>query len=119
MSVTYYIEKIKESERDIYLALVILLIGLLGFGLGRLSKLEERKTPVVIKNEANLDSSLILEDKKTVSSGQYVASKTGSSYYFPWCSGVKRIRESNKVWFSTKEDAILAGYAPAGNCKGL
>jgi hypothetical protein len=119
MSVTYYIEKIKESERDIYLALVILLVGLLGFGLGRLSKLEERKTPIMIRNEAIIDNNLISQDKKAVSSGQYVASKTGNSYYLPWCSGVKRIKEANKVWFNTKEEALAAGYAPAGNCKGL
>lgn len=51
--------------------------------------------------------------------GQYVASKSGSRYYLPWCSGASRIKEENKVWFASKEEAEAAGYTPALNCKGL
>lgn len=51
--------------------------------------------------------------------GKYVASKSGSAYHFPWCSGAKRIKEENKVYFNSKEEAEKAGYHPAGNCKGL
>ena len=51
--------------------------------------------------------------------GQYVASKSGSKYYLPWCGGAKLIKDENKVWFATKADAEAAGYAPASNCKGL
>jgi hypothetical protein len=51
--------------------------------------------------------------------GKYVASKSGSAYHFPWCSGAKRIKEENKIYFNTKEEAEKAGYHPAGNCKGL
>lgn len=51
--------------------------------------------------------------------GQYVASKTGKSYHLPWCSGAKLIKEDNKVWFSSKEEAEARGYAPAGNCPGI
>lgn len=51
--------------------------------------------------------------------GQYVASKNGERYYLPWCGGVSRIKEENKVWFSSKADAEAAGYTPAANCKGI
>lgn len=51
--------------------------------------------------------------------GQYVASKTGKSYHLPWCPGAKQIKEENKVWFSSKEDAEAKGYKPAGNCPGI
>lgn len=51
--------------------------------------------------------------------GQYVASKSGKAYYLPWCGGVSRIKEENKVWFETKEEAEAKGYAPAKNCKGI
>jgi len=53
------------------------------------------------------------------SGGQYVASKSGTKFYLPWCGGVKAIKEANKVWFATKAAAIAAGYAPAANCKGI
>jgi hypothetical protein len=51
--------------------------------------------------------------------GVYVASKSGTKYYLPSCSGAKRIKEENKVWFQTKEEAEKAGYGPASGCKGL
>lgn len=51
--------------------------------------------------------------------GQYVASKTGKSYHLPWCSGAKLIKEENKIWFNSKEEAEARGYAPAGNCPGI
>jgi hypothetical protein len=51
--------------------------------------------------------------------GSYVASKTGTKYYLPWCGTAKRIKEENKVWFATKAEAEAAGYAPASNCKGI
>lgn len=52
-------------------------------------------------------------------SGNYVASKSGTKYYLPWCGTVKRIKDENKVWFDSKEEAEAAGYQPAANCKGI
>ncbi|MSU56037.1 MAG: hypothetical protein EXS51_01885 [Candidatus Taylorbacteria bacterium] len=51
--------------------------------------------------------------------GQYVASKGGTKYYFPWCGSAARISEANKIWFNSVEEARKAGYTPASNCKGL
>lgn len=51
--------------------------------------------------------------------GTYVASKSGTKYYLPTCSGAKRIKEENRVWFDTKADAEAAGYGPATGCPGL
>lgn len=53
------------------------------------------------------------------SSGTYVASKNGTKFYLPSCGGSKRIKEENKIWFDTKDEAIAAGYGPAANCPGL
>ncbi len=51
--------------------------------------------------------------------GNYVASKKGIKYHLPWCPGAKQISSKNKIWFASKEEAQLAGYQPASNCKGL
>jgi len=51
--------------------------------------------------------------------GAYVASKNGTKYYLPSCSGAKRIKDENKVWFATAAAAAAAGYEPAANCGGL
>lgn len=52
-------------------------------------------------------------------SGGYVASKSGAVYHLPWCSGAKRIKEENRIYFASKEEAERAGYRPAANCKGI
>lgn len=49
-------------------------------------------------------------------SGAYVASKNGSKYYPVDCSGAKRIKDANKVWFETPAAAEGAGYALAQGC---
>lgn len=51
--------------------------------------------------------------------GTYVASKNGTKYYLASCSGAKRIKAENKVWFATVQDAEASGRTPASNCPGL
>ena len=117
MNIPLFLQKCKAVVKsDVYIVLVIVFIGFAGFGLGRLSILEENKTPVrVFYNEKDQIASVT----NTQTEGTLVASKSGSKYHYPWCSGAQRIKESNKVWFSSKEDAERAGYTPALNCKGL
>ncbi len=117
-----------RKVHDALLLLAITLLAGLAFGLGRLShaspaaevslcnaKTEARvPTPVAQVGAASLSATPLPQVQ-----GQYVGSKNGSVYHFPWCSGAKRIAEKNMVWFSTKEEAAAAGYRPASNCKGL
>jgi hypothetical protein len=58
-------------------------------------------------------------DALPMTKGTYVASKSGSKYYLPACSGAKRIKDENKIWFATKQEAESAGYEAATTCKGL
>ncbi len=48
-----------------------------------------------------------------------VASKASDSklYHHSWCSGAKRIKTSNQLWFATEAEAQKAGYTLAGNCQ--
>lgn len=46
--------------------------------------------------------------------GNFVASKNGKSYYLATCRN--NIKEENKIYFQTKEDADKAGFKPARNC---
>ncbi|MDP3726376.1 MAG: Ada metal-binding domain-containing protein [bacterium] len=123
-SIQNYIEKIKQGieNREFLIALLILLVGLGSFGLGRLSKIEETKEPVRIEYSTEINAK---EQSATVSLGAsatqklFVASKNGTKYHHPWCSGAERISQANKIWFNSKEEAEKAGYTPAANCKGL
>ena len=120
-------------RRDIFIVMVIILIGFAGFGLGRLSIIEKNKETVKIKFPEYLSATVLNSqdgDESGANSspaapmslsgeGLLVASRNGSKYHFPWCSGGKSISEKNKIWFGSIEDARKAGYTPAANCKGL
>lgn len=132
-----YYEKVKSyaeaNKGDLFTAALIFLIGLGSFGLGRLSVSWPEKTPIMItvhdvaatlggKLPADIATSaagLAAKAKATSVAGRYVTSKSGTSYHFPWCPGAQLIKESNKVWFQTKEAAEAKGYKPASNCPGL
>lgn len=46
-----------------------------------------------------------------------VASKNGTKYYYPTCSGVNRIKTENRVYFNDLEAAKREGYELAENCE--
>ena len=121
-------EKIKAfvlfREGDIHIlfvALMLILVGSSAFGLGRLSMVS--KESPVIEYSSQLASPSVTSEKGAIEeampSGAVVASKKGTKYHFPWCSGAKTIASENKVTFSSTEEARKAGYTPAANCKGL
>ena len=131
MSIIERLNKIKPF----ILSINIILVGTLGFGLGRWSKIEENKTPVLIENpvgeqvaptlsrgpDRSVGTSLATSTKNIPSqkTGTLVGSKNGTKYHYPWCSGAQRIKEENKIWFASVEEAKRAGYTPAANCPGL
>lgn len=128
-----YYSKVKNwiivNKTDLYIAAIIFLVGLGSFGLGRLSLLVPQKEPIWIEQpsarEAKTSAASSDQAAKAsaaaviLSQGRYVASKNGTVYHYPWCSGAQRIKEENKIWFQTKEEAEGRGYRPAGNCEGL
>ena len=114
---------------DIWLVLVLVLFGLMSFGLGKLSMAEKGKKPITFETP-NLASALTAvpstlpvgksgEVSATTTPGLLVAAKTGKKYYYPWCTGASRIAEKNKVWFDSVEAARVKGYTPSATCKGL
>ena len=100
------------------IAIIVILVAGISFGLGRLSATEDR-APVVATQTIVASSS----DEQSIparnAGGDYVAARTGKVYYFPWCAAASHIAEANKIWFKTEIAAKAAGYTPAKNCKGL
>ncbi len=136
----YSREKGFKISADLFIVLLVCLVATASFGLGKLSALEKKKTPIqVLKVQDELlvgvvgkvDPVLKAENSPTVNTnlataldsqtnkGLVLASKSGKKYYYPWCTGVDRIKEENKVWFSSVEDAKKAGLTPASGCAGL
>jgi hypothetical protein len=52
----------------------------------------------------------------SVSKGAYVGSKSSKKFHHESCPSARLIKEGNRVYFSSREVALAAGYVPAGNC---
>ncbi len=128
MSIDDYLIKIKtldsSSKERIFVVVLIILVGLASFGLGRLSMQEGEKTPIRIENFATTtqvvsdsSSSSNLGQGSALSASLVLASKTGTSYYFPSCSGAKRISEKNKITFPGAKEAEAFGLHIGPGCK--
>lgn len=132
---TYSQEKGIKMKDDLYITIIIILVGTASFGLGKISSFEKSKIPIsVLKTKEYMYSTVLSADQVNLGdtyntnlglkpevpvSGVVVASKSGTKYYYPWCTGVSKIREENKVWFNTIEEARSAGLSPTSNCAGL
>lgn len=132
-------EKIKsflESRqgKDIFIIMIIVLVGLSSFELGRLSKntsnsgikieypkKEDTQTANILNSMPNLSSNSLnsgVSSKKEVKTeGSYFASKIGHKYYSISCSAGKNIKLENRIYFSTKTEAEKAGYALSSSCR--
>jgi hypothetical protein len=77
---------------------------------------EETKTNTETQNS---NTNITNTNQSTTTEKQIVASKNGSVYHYIWCPGAKQIKEENKIYFNSKEEAEAAGYRPAKNCPGL
>jgi len=80
----------------------------------KLNSLAQATTPessspqVAGEKTENLPAAITQTSTDTAS---FVASVSGGKYYFLTCSEVKRIKEENKIFFKTEQEAIDAGYS--------
>lgn len=133
-------EKIKHSlesdkGKDILIVIIVILVGLGSFELGRLSK-ESNTGGVKIEytnqnDNQEASAAKALENTKTVNidSGvqkeiqnsnlvgkNFFASSRGSKYYSLGCSAGKTIKQENRIYFTTGEEAQKAGYTLSSSC---
>ena len=103
--------------RRFFLILVIILVALFAFGIGRLSRTGDRE-PIKIEYDQGLSQvSGISQTASVINSipaGGVFASSKGKKYYYPGCSNT--ISEANKITFSTSKEAESAGFTLASNC---
>ena len=113
-------------QRDILLAICMVLVAGIGYNLGTINALHG--TSSNSNKEASLYQPAVSATSKKAAAImpskpptdlRVVASKGSSSklYHYTWCPGAKQIKESNKLWFNTAAAADAAGYTLAGNCK--
>ena len=105
-----------SHSQDIFVILLIILVALASFGLGRLSVATQRTPEIAIEYPPFVTETDLTDTEAYKPRGSYVASKNGTKYYTLDCSGVNRIKEENKVYFDTTDEAEARGYDPAANC---
>ncbi|MBI4118750.1 MAG: hypothetical protein HY452_00620 [Parcubacteria group bacterium] len=137
-----FLEKIKPYADNLFLVTVIVLVGLIGFGLGRLSsqyQTAELKIQSALVNTADLgkiatapasgstasaDATTPLKSQngavvEEIINQKIVGNKNSKIYHYENCPGALRMSEGNKIFFASIIDAQNAGFKPAGNCPGL
>ena len=105
----------EDRKSDVFVFLLIALVAIVAFGLGRLSVLYggEGELKIIYPEGQESAAAAVLSE-----GGEYVASRSGKAYYYPWCGVAQRIKPENLLRFGTVEAAQKAGYRP-GNCSGL
>jgi hypothetical protein len=109
-----------ETGKDVLIVIIVILVGLGSFGLGRLSKEAQNEGLwVEYANEgANVINSLnTAENGLNQTSSAFFASSKGTKYYSVTCSAGKTIKQENRVYFNTREEAEGAGYELSSSCR--
>lgn len=128
-----------EKGKDILIVIIVILVGLGSFELGRLSKEKissgikilpamTEKYPNQENQDANKKTSQATNVISTtnnipravfdtsVNDKNFFASNRGSKYYTLGCSAGKTIKQENRIYFMTGEEAQIAGYALSSSC---
>lgn len=135
-----FLHLVKSNQHRIFLSSCIILISLISYNLGQISSL--KKTPISIKESTNTKANIFnavnpkppapegpsLDSSRRSGRGslnkverqkldtRVVVSKNSDKYHYSWCSGAKRIKPENQVWFTSTAEAESKGYVLAGNC---
>lgn len=120
-------EKLKSflADEALFMAVLVVLVSVVSFGLGRQSVAGEG----VVLPGASRPAGVIFTDvpkaleipeiKAGSAQTKVVGSRSGTKYHLSNCPGAAQIKEENKVYFDSVELAKAAGYSPAANCPGL
>lgn len=111
------------EDDSFFFSVVIVLVAVSSFGLGRLSLGTQAQShaasPVLLRQETELSRADSQSQGEGTETQAYVASKNGVRYHALWCPGAQQIKEANRIYFASTHDAEAAGYTPAQNCDGM
>jgi hypothetical protein len=114
---------LEHAPRDLLLVAILLLATSLAFGLGILAgrNMAGQGSAISLSQAPEGENAIgaaAAAPQSATTSDSVVASKNGTKYYPPDCSGASRISVANKISFASPAAAIAAGYSLAANCKG-
>lgn len=108
-------------KEDVYFySILLVLVAVVSFGLGRasLAGVVGQQPAVAVQAVASPVRTVTSDTDTTQDSAtmQLVGSKNGTKYHALWCPGASQIKESNKVFFASESEAQAKGYTQAANC---
>lgn len=132
-------EKIKSfvdssKGKDILTIMIVILVGLGSFMLGRLSKENDSNSLKIdytsLPVKANIingvgeqkpsntpKQGIVALESPSPKTGNFFASKRGKKYYTISCSAGKTIKIDNRIYFETREEAEKAGFEISSACR--
>ena len=130
-SINHFMEKIKyfivsQKGKDIMTVIIVILVGIGSFGLGRLSKnapnsglkieYRDQGASGISATESTQYVPQLKENNINTSGKNFFASNRGKKYYSLGCSAGKTIKQENRVYFDTALEAEQAGYTLSTSC---
>src|SRR3990167_2654322 len=106
---------VSEKGKDILTVMIVVLVSLGSFELGRLSKESKTSSIKILPAQAgeypsqNEIQSVNVISATNSTSKTFFASSRGKKYYSIGCSAGKTIKQENRVYFATREEAERAG----------
>ncbi len=117
MSIHTLAQKIKawtgERRRPLVLVGILIFTAFSSFYVGYIAQIETSP------NDYQFEPRSTQSDPKAIiqaTDGAFIASQNGTKYYPKECIGAKRIKEPNRVYFETADDAESQGYSLASGC---
>lgn len=114
-----------EYQNIIVTVLILILVFFLGMGIGLLIR-QPKSNPIIIdknvkvglpfKSDKITQQTKFSENPINFPGNNFVASINGKAYYPKGCKAANIIKEENRIWFESGEEAEEEGYAPAKNC---
>ena len=82
-----------------------------------LAELREAGQAIITPEQLEPSAAAAQTSAPAVTSKTFVASKNSNLYHHVSCPSANRIKEENKLWFSTHEEAEKAGYSASACTK--
>ena len=99
--------------------LLIILVGVSAYGLGRLNNIRSNAEPVTINTPSEVGPATAGPTSPNTKKGKGVASQKGRQKQLSTRPRAGQIKKENKIWFERAAAAVEADYTFAANCPGL
>lgn len=109
-------EELKNKNKKLLIGIVIVvvIIAIIGiFAGGMLSNSSNNDVNVINNTDSNNSSNVDSQDDSGV---VFWASKNATKFHKPNCEWAQKIKDSNKIVYHSREDALNDGREPCGEC---